>query len=74
MAPARPFVIEALGTVMIGKLGAGILHKRQRLTVREVDYRRTLDDFGDSWLDELDDDQQVRRWGDVRVRVLTDDA
>lgn len=73
-APDRPFVIEATGTITTGKIGAGILHRGQTLTVRETDYRRTLDDFGESWLDRLSEDEQVARWGEVRVRIVTDDA
>jgi hypothetical protein len=73
-APARPFVIEATATITTGSIGAGLLHRGQTLVIREVDYRRTLDDYGDSWLDELDEDQQVRRWGEIKVRIISDDV
>jgi len=74
MAPDRPFVIEATGTITTGNIGPGILHRGQRLVIREVDYRRSADNYGDSWLDELNDHQQVRRWGEVKVRIVTYDG
>jgi hypothetical protein len=74
MAPDRPFTIEATATITTGKIGAGLLNRGQTLVIREVDYKRTVDSYGDSWLDELDEDQQVRRWGEVKVRIVNDGA